>query len=101
MMSAVGGGETPWSICCSPDLSCEARLCSGGLSVRTLGCCWAAGASTSGWYGAGQGYRGGGKRVVAAGRNCFVGGMRLQLGMEWPFAGWRREEEVSRGGVSS
>jgi hypothetical protein len=79
----------------------EVMLCSGGLSVRTLGCCWAAGASTSGWYGAGQGYQGGGKRVVAAGRNCCVGGMRLQLGMEWPFAGWRREEEVSRGCVSS
>ena len=64
MMSAVGGGETPWSICCSPDLSCETRLCSGGLSVRTLGCCWAAKATTSGRYGAGKGYRGGGKHFT-------------------------------------
>lgn len=38
---------------------------------------------------------------MASGRNCCVGGMRLQLGMEWPFAGWRREGEVLRGGVSS
>jgi hypothetical protein len=37
---------------------------------------------------------------VAVGRSCCDGGMRLQLGMEWPF-GWRREEGVSRGGVSS
>jgi hypothetical protein len=83
IVSAVGGGETPWSICSSPDPFCETRLCSGGLSVRTLGCCWAAGVATSGWYGAGQtlGYRGGGKQAVAAGRNCCVGGIRLQLGM--------------------
>ena len=37
---------------------------------------------------------------MAVGRSCCDGGMRLQLGMEWP-SGWRREEEVSRGGVSS
>lgn len=47
MMCAVGSGETQWSICYSPGMSCETRLCSGGLSVRTSGCCWAAGASTS------------------------------------------------------
>ena len=37
---------------------------------------------------------------MAVGRSCCDGGMRLQLGMEWPFE-CRREEEVSRGGVSS